>query len=126
MGCQLFRHMCEENNQLKHLCKDDIIKAAETMVQLEINYINKMFEMGDVDGIRSNDLKHFIKKRANEKLVELGYSELSDHFKYDKAAASNLDWFYHLTGGVTHTDFFAIRPTDYSKAGEGEDFENIW
>jgi ribonucleoside-diphosphate reductase beta chain len=126
MGCQLFRHMCEENNQLKHLCKDDIIQAAETMVQLEINYINKMFEMGDVDGIRSNDLKHFIKKRANEKLVELGYSELSDHFKYDKTAASNLDWFYHLTGGVTHTDFFAIRPTDYSKAGEGEDFEDIW
>ena len=31
MGCQLFRHMCEENNQLKHLCKDDIIQAAETM-----------------------------------------------------------------------------------------------
>lgn len=24
------------------------------------------------------------------------------------------------------TDFFAIRPTDYSKANEGEDFEDIW
>ena len=23
-------------------------------------------------------------------------------------------------------DFFAIRPTDYSKANEGEDFEDIW
>ena len=43
-----------------------------------------------------------------------------------KRAADNLNWFYHLTGGVTHTDFFAIRPTDYSKAGEGEDFEDIW
>ena len=118
--------MCEENDQLKHLCKDDIINAAETMVKLEAKYIDKMFEMGDIDGIRSNDLKHFIKKRANEKLVELGYSELSDYFVYDKAAAGNLDWFYHLTGGVTHTDFFAIRPTDYSKAGEGEDFEDIW
>jgi ribonucleoside-diphosphate reductase beta chain len=126
MGCQLFRHMCEENNQLKHLCKNDIIEAAETMVKLETKYIDKMFEMGDIDGIRSNDLKHFIKKRTNEKMVELGYSELANHFAYDKSAASNLDWFYHLTGGVTHTDFFAIRPTDYSKAGEGEDFEDIW
>jgi len=70
MGCQLFRHMCEENNQLAHLCKDDIIKAAETMVDLEIKYIDKMFEMGDIEGISANDLKHFIKKRANEKLVE--------------------------------------------------------
>ena len=96
------------------------------MVKLETKYIDKMFEKGDVDGIRSNDLKHFIKKRTNEKMVELGYSELADHFTYDKSAASNLDWFYHLTGGVTHTDFSAIRPTDYSKAGEGEDFEDIW
>jgi ribonucleotide reductase beta subunit family protein with ferritin-like domain len=37
-----------------------------------------------------------------------------------------LDWFYHLTGGTTHTDFFAVRPTDYSKANEGEDFNDIW
>jgi ribonucleoside-diphosphate reductase beta chain len=117
MGCQLFRHMCEENNQLAHLCKADIIKAAETMVDLEIKYIDKMFEMGDIEGISANDLKHFIKKRTNEKLVELGYADLSGHFVFNGAAASNLDWFYHLTGGHTHTDFFAIRPTDYSKAG---------
>ena len=118
--------MCAENNQLKDLCKKDIIKAAETMVDLEYKYIDKMFEMGDIEGIKSNDLKHFIKKRTNEKLVELGYTDLDSYFTYDKAAANNLDWFYHLTGGLTHTDFFAVRPTDYSKANEGEDFEDIW
>ena len=96
------------------------------MVKLESSYIDKMFEAGDIEGISANDLKHFIKKRANEKLVELGYVDLGSYFAYDTKAASNLDWFYHLTGGVTHTDFFAIRPTDYSKAGEGEDFEDIW
>jgi ribonucleoside-diphosphate reductase beta chain len=126
MGCQLFRHMCEEDDQLLHLCREDIIKAAETMVSLETNYINKMFEMGDIEGISANDLKHFIKKRTNEKLVELGYVDLGNYFAYDEKAAANLDWFYHLTGGVTHTDFFALRPTDYSKAGEGENFEDIW
>jgi ribonucleoside-diphosphate reductase beta chain len=118
--------MCSENNQLKDLCEKDIILAAETMVKLETNYIDKMFEMGDIEGIKANDLKHFIKKRTNEKLVELGYSNLASHFKFDDNAASNLDWFYHLTGGHTHTDFFAIRSTDYSKANEGEDFEDIW
>ena len=126
MGCKLFRDMCSENNQLKDLCEKDIIIAAETMVKLETNYIDKMFEMGDIEGIKANDLKHFIKKRTNEKLVELGYSNLASHFKFDDNAAGNLDWFYHLTGGHTHTDFFAIRSTDYSKANEGEDFEDIW
>ena len=99
MGCKLFRDMCAENNQLLHLCEKDIISAAETMVKLETKYIDKMFEMGDVEGIKANDLKHFIKKRANEKLMELGYKNLGSYFPYDEVAAGNLDWFYHLTGG---------------------------
>ena len=126
MGCTLFRQMCSEDNQLLGLCRSDVIAAAEAMVQLEVKYIDKMFEMGDIEGIAANDLKQFIKKRTNEKLVELGYVDLGSYFPYDEKAAANLDWFYHLTGGVTHTDFFAIRPTDYSKANEGEDFEDIW
>jgi len=126
MGCQLFRHMCEEDNKLLENCREDILSAAKIMVELEEKYIDKMFEMGDIEGIKGNDLKQFIRKRTNEKLIELGYADLGSLFPYDKKAASNLDWFYHLTGGVTHTDFFSIRPTDYSKANEGEDFEDIW
>ena len=126
MGCQLFRHMCEEDTDLLENCRQDVINAAETMVELEVKYIDKMFDGGEIEGIKSYDLIQFIKKRANEKLVELGYLDLGSYFPFNKEAASNLDWFYHLTGGVTHTDFFAIRPTDYSKANEGEDFDNIW
>ena len=126
MGCQLFRHMCEEDADLLENCRQDVINAAETMVELEVKYIDKMFDGGEIEGIKSYDLIQFIKKRANEKLVELGYLDLGSYFPFNKEAASNLDWFYHLTGGVTHTDFFAIRPTDYSKANEGEDFDNIW
>ena len=126
MGCRLYRHMCEEKDFLKESCKLHIIDAAHIMHDAEMKYIDKMFEAGDIEGLKSYDLKQFIKKRLNEKLVELGYKELAEEFDYDKEAAKNLDWFYHLTGGHTHTDFFAIRPTDYSKANEGEDFENIW
>ena len=126
MGCRLYRHMCQEKNFLKETCKPHITEAAHVMHDAEMKYIDKMFEAGDIEGLKSYDLKQFIKKRLNEKLVELGYTDLSKEFKYDKEAAKNLDWFYHLTGGHTHTDFFAIRPTDYSKANEGEDFENIW
>jgi len=126
MGCRLYRHMCEEKDFLKKSCKPHILEAAHIMHDAEMKYIEKMFEAGDIEGLKSYDLKQFIKKRLNEKLVELGYNNLSKEFEYDQEAAKNLDWFYHLTGGHTHTDFFAIRPTDYSKANEGEDFENIW
>ena len=126
MGCQLFRHMCEEDPSLLNDCKPEVLNAAEAILKAEENYIDKMFELGDIENLKAYDLKQFIRKRLNEKIIELGYRDSGEHFEFDKKAASNLDWFYHLTGGLTHTDFFAVRPTDYSKAGEGEDFEDIW
>ena len=126
MGCQLFRQMCQEDDTLLEACRHNVTEAASTMIKLEESYIDKMFEMGDIEGIKANDLKQFIRKRTNEKLQELGYLDLGSYFSYDEEAANNLDWFYHLTGGHTHTDFFAIRSTDYSKANEGEDFEDVW
>ena len=107
MGCQLFRQMCEEDKTLLDACREDIVVAATTMLVAEENYIDKMFEMGDIEGIKAYDLKQFIRKRLNEKLAELGYIDLGQYFAYDETQESdNLDWFYHLTGGVTHTDFF--------------------
>ncbi len=129
MGCQLFRHMCEEFPELLEEAREDIYKAAKIIIELEHKFIDKIFEMGDLENLKKNDLKEFITKRVNEKLAELGYNPIpggDDYFEYNDKKASQLDWFYHLTGGVTHTDFFAIRPTDYSKAGEGENWDDIF
>jgi ribonucleoside-diphosphate reductase beta chain len=123
MGCALFNHLCEEYPTIRAQVRKSVEEAARVAVEMEINFIEKMFEMGDLENMKSDDLKEFIKKRANEKLQELGYESI---FEFDNKKAAELDWFYHLTGGLTHTDFFAIRPTDYSKANEGEDFEDIW
>ena len=82
-----------------------------------------IFEKGNLENLDKEDLKEFIKDRTNQKLQELGYKPI---FEFDKKKAENLEWFYHLTGGLTHTDFFAVRPTDYSKANEGEDWGDLF
>lgn len=123
MGCQLFRDMCSEFTTLKDDSKQSIEEAARLIVELESKFIDKMFEMGELENLSSSDLKEFIKARTNIKLVELGYDGI---FEYDKDAVERLDWFYQLSGGVTHTDFFAVRPTDYSKAGEGENWDDMF
>ena len=120
MGCQLFRHMCTEYPELKQEVYADVLQAADLMRQMEHKFIDKMFEQGDLENLSAADLKEFINKRTNEKLVELGYESA---FNYNEKSAAELDWFYHLTGGHTHTDFFAIRPTDYAKAGEDENWD---
>jgi ribonucleoside-diphosphate reductase beta chain len=119
MGCQIFRHICDEYPELKDDVEYDVRYAAKLMVEMEHKFIDKMFEQGDLENLKAEDLKNFILRRANEKLFELGYEP---NFQYDIESANQLDWFYHLTGGTTHTDFFAIRSTDYAKAGE----EHVW
>ena len=121
--------MCDEFPELLEEAKADIYKAAEIIRDLEHKFIDKIFEMGDLENLKKDNLKEFITKRVNEKLGELGYNPIKggdDYFEFNEKKASELDWFYHLTGGVTHTDFFAMRPTDYSKAGEGENWDNIF
>jgi len=122
MGCQLFRQMCTEYPELHEDVKSDVLRAAELMVEMEHKFIDMIFEQGDLENLKANDLKQFILKRTNEKIAELGYTK-GPFMEYDEDAAGELDWFYHLTGGTTHTDFFAVRPTDYSKAGEDENWD---
>jgi ribonucleoside-diphosphate reductase beta chain len=129
MGCQLFRHMCEEFPELLEEAKTTIYEAAHIIRDLEHKFIDRIFEKGDLENLKAGDLKEFITKRVNEKLAELGYNPIpggDDYFEFDEVKASELDWFYNLTGGVTHTDFFAMRPTDYSKAGEGENWDDLF
>lgn len=123
MGCQLFNHMCQEYPGLREDARPSIQNAAKYMVDMELKFIDKMFEMGDLENLKAEDLKEFIKQRANDKMKELGYPEV---FIVNQERAESLGWFYHLTGGVTHTDFFAMRPTDYSKAGEGDNWDDIF
>ena len=123
MGCQLFKHMCEEYPEVKQQSKESIEEAAKLIVQLETQFIDKMFEMGDLENLKAEDLKEFIKARTNSKLQELGYDGI---FEYDTKKAENLEWFYHLTGGLTWTDFFSVRPTDYSKDNEGADWGDLF
>ena len=123
MGCQLFKQMVDEFPDLLEDSKETILEAAKLIVDLESRFIDMIFEQGDLENLKRDDLKEFIKARTNSKLEELGYKGI---FEYNKEQAENLEWFYHLTGGLTHTDFFAIRPTDYSKANEGEDWGDLF
>ena len=121
MGCLLFRKMCEEYPELKEQARESIAEAANLIVELEEKFIDKMFEQGDLDNLRAYDLKQFIRASKNVKITELGYTESEiPNFNYDEKAAENLEWFYHLTGGLKHTDFFAGRVTDYGKVQEKE------
>jgi ribonucleoside-diphosphate reductase beta chain len=114
-GCWLFRTLLEEQPELNNeYLRSKVIEACELSVNLEFDFIEKAFEMGDVEGLNIHQLKNFIKARANEKIVELGYNPVYNNI--DPNLLKQMEWFGHLTSGKTHQDFFAGRVTSYSKS----------
>jgi ribonucleoside-diphosphate reductase beta chain len=114
-GCWLFRTLLNEQPELNNdILRDAVIEACHLSVQLEFDFIDKAFEMGAVDGLNVDQLKNFIKARANEKMIELGYKAIYNDI--DPNLLKQIEWFGHLTSGKTHQDFFAGRVTSYSKS----------
>jgi ribonucleoside-diphosphate reductase beta chain len=114
-GCWLFRKLLEEQSELNTAeLRHKIIEACELSVQLEFDFIEKAFEMGGVEGLNKEQLKAFIKARANEKMIELGYNGIYNDV--DPNLLKQMEWFGHLTSGKTHQDFFAGRVTNYAKS----------
>lgn len=113
-GCWLFRTMIEEMPELNEGMEKQIYEACDLSVKLEFDFIDKAFEMGEIEGLNKDQLKNFIKERANQKLIELGYNPLYNDI--DPNLLKSMEWFGHLTSGKTHQDFFANRVTDYSKS----------
>ena len=114
-GCWLFRTLLQEQPELDtDELRNKIIEACQLSVQLEFDFIDKAFEMGDVEGLNKDQLKNFIKSRANEKITELGYNAIYNDI--EPSLLKQMEWFGHLTSGKTQQDFFAGRVTNYSKS----------
>jgi ribonucleoside-diphosphate reductase beta chain len=114
-GCWLFRTLIDEAPEINTPeLRNKVTEACHLSVQLEFDFIDKAFEMGEVEGLNRAQLQNFIKARANEKMIELGYSAVYNDI--DPNLLKQMEWFGHLTSGKTHQDFFAGRVTDYAKS----------
>lgn len=122
-GCWLFRTFVSEYPEIfTDELKQKVYEAARLTVDLEDSFIDKVFEMGDIEGMTSKMLKAYIRFRANTKLNDL---TLKSNWKnLDKVLIKEMEWFDVLSAGVNHSDFFAQRVTDYSKGVL--DFSKIW
>jgi ribonucleoside-diphosphate reductase beta chain len=114
-GCWLFRTLLQECPELNDIeLQNKIVEACELSIKLEFDFIDKAFEMGDIENLSKIQLQNFIKARANEKMIELGYKGIYNDI--DPNLLKKMEWFGHLTSGKTHQDFFAGRVTSYSKS----------
>ena len=124
-GCWLFRTLLEEKPELKTPELEAAInEAALLSLKLELDFIEKVYEMGDLEGCSKDDLISFIKHRVNTKMGDLGYRPIVNGI--DIKAVERMKWFDHLSAGKQHTDFFANRVTNYSKGVQDWDAAAIF
>jgi len=122
-GCWLFRKLVEECPEIwTDELKKQIYEAARLTVELEDAFIDKAFEGGEIEGLTIADLKNFIRFRCNDRLHSLGLK--SNWKNLDKTAIQRMEWFSVLSGGVSNSDFFASRVSEYSRGTH--DWTTIW
>ena len=115
-GCWLFRTLMEEQPKFKtKKLINEIEDAAEMSMKLEFDFIDKVFEMGDLENLTKDELKNFIRHRINTKMLDLGLTPIVPSSEIDKGALKTMKWFDAVIAGKQHTDFFASRVTNYSK-----------
>ena len=124
-GCWLFRQLLLEKPELNTPeLKEAIKQAALLSLKLELDFIDKVYEMGDLDGCSKYDLVSFIKYRVNTKMQDLGYEPVVNAI--DDASIKRMKWFDSLSAGKQHTDFFANRVTNYSKGVQNWDANDLF
>lgn len=115
-GCMLFNKLIEENPEIwTDELKKQIYDAARLTIDLEDDYIDKAFEMGDIQGLTKAHIKNFIRERANKKLQEIGLK--SNWKNIDKQLLDEMQWFNVLSSGASSHDFFAGKDgSSYTKS----------
>jgi ribonucleotide reductase beta subunit family protein with ferritin-like domain len=97
--------------------KQDIIKAAQTVLDHEKVIIRKIFEKGRIEGITETQLEHFAQSRINYCLENLGYDKL---YKVDYNPIA--DWFYKGINGYLAQDFFSSMGNQYVRNWDKQGF----
>ena len=116
----LFREYIKENKDLwEDSLKAKIYTIAEHMVELEDKFIDLAFGVNEMEGLTKEEVKQYIRYIADRRLISLGMKGI---FKVKK---NPLPWVEGMLG-VTHSNFFENKVTDYSKGAMTGNWGDVW
>ena len=96
-----------------------IKQIARDMVDLEDKFIDLAFSMVEVERLTKEEVKQYIRYIADRRLISMGMKGV---FKVKK---NPLPWVDAMLG-VTHSNFFEQRVTDYSKGAMTGSWGDVW
>ena len=114
----LFREIIKENPSFwnDHL-KKDIYQACRDIVKLEDAFIETCFSLGDIPGLKAEDVKKYVRYMADIRLCDLGL-KANYHVKQNP-----LPWLDEMVSATEHGNMFETRITTYSKGAIVDDLK---
>lgn len=108
---KLFHTFVHENPEVwTEELQNDLVEACKTVVKHEDAFIDLAFELGDIEGLTSQEVKDYIRYIADRRLTQLALSPI--YF----VGNNPLPWMDEILNGIEHTNFFENRATEYSRA----------
>lgn len=108
-GIYLLNKLQEEGHQIN---EDHLKGAIEDYIKEEVTLLDWIYEGGELDFFTKDDMLNFMKHRVDESLVKLGFSKL---FNITQEQYKPMKWFEEDVFANELDDFFAKRPTAYTK-----------
>jgi ribonucleoside-diphosphate reductase beta chain len=106
-GCKLFRHLVEETG-LTNEEEEAVYEGFRLVVDNEVKFIDNIFNGYKLSTIDSEELKSYIKNRANERLCQLGLTQIFKLSTNELTQAKSIAaWFDPTIRGASSNDFFA-------------------
>ena len=107
---KLFHELVKENPKIwNDGLKASIYQTCRDMVDLEDRFIDLAFQMGGIRGLKSEEVKKYIRYIADRRLLQLS---LKPNYGVKDNPLGWLDW---VLNGVEHANFFENRATEYNK-----------
>jgi len=131
---KLFHEWDRETGAVTPAVRDDIIDVAKTMVDLEERFVDLAFSIGDVEGMRAQEIHAYVRYVADWRLTQLKLSPVFGYFgnaenHYKQIKPHPLPWLIEILNGVEHANFFEQRATEYSKGasrGSWDGDDGVW
>jgi ribonucleoside-diphosphate reductase beta chain len=104
------------------------------MVKLEENFVDLAFGLGDIEGMKPEEIRAYVRYVADWRLTQLKLSPVFGYFEtaeggYSQVKPHPLPWLVEILNGVEHANFFEQRATEYSKGasrGSWDGGEGVW
>ncbi len=87
-------------------------KSIEEYLEVELEFMDWVYENGTTDFFDKEDMKNFMKYRIDDSLAKIGFKKL---YNITSEQYAKMEWFDEEIYANTLDDFFAKRPVDYTK-----------